>query len=204
MSASLIGRLGSSAFRLFTTAVTMSLAGSCFSSESRSNTAVSALSSIREESATALGTLGTSCWFSHGRQRAEVQTNCHADCPDRALGRERSSQVLRRWTRYAPQSKAGRYPLRRTSQRGRPKNRSRPDLRPNEKRPEGIEAARLTYRAGRSPHWIKIKNRKHRATSTNRGTLFLRNQSQLPIAPTGTFCEARPLKVQEKPERVRT
>ena len=34
MSASLIGRLGSSAFRLSTTAVSMSLAGSCFSSES--------------------------------------------------------------------------------------------------------------------------------------------------------------------------
>ena len=33
-SASLIGRLGSSAFRLSTTAVSMSLAGSCFSSES--------------------------------------------------------------------------------------------------------------------------------------------------------------------------
>ena len=32
--ASLIGRLGSSAFRLSTTAVSMSLAGSCFSSES--------------------------------------------------------------------------------------------------------------------------------------------------------------------------
>src|SRR5208282_1155756 len=34
MSASLIGRLGSSAFRLSTTAVLMSLTGSCFSSES--------------------------------------------------------------------------------------------------------------------------------------------------------------------------
>src|SRR5215472_8901194 len=34
MSASLIGRLGSSAFRLTTTALSMSLAGSCFSSES--------------------------------------------------------------------------------------------------------------------------------------------------------------------------
>jgi hypothetical protein len=34
MSASLIGRLGSSAFRPSTTAVSMSLAGSCFSSES--------------------------------------------------------------------------------------------------------------------------------------------------------------------------
>jgi hypothetical protein len=34
MSASLIGRLGSSAFRLPTTTVSMSLAGSCFSSES--------------------------------------------------------------------------------------------------------------------------------------------------------------------------
>src|SRR6476661_3544797 len=34
MSASLIGRLGSSAFRLSTTAMSMSLAGSCFSSES--------------------------------------------------------------------------------------------------------------------------------------------------------------------------
>src|SRR6476660_5846395 len=34
MSASLIGRLGASAFRLSTTAVSMSLAGSCFSSES--------------------------------------------------------------------------------------------------------------------------------------------------------------------------
>ncbi len=34
MSASLIGRLGSSAFRLSTTTVSMSLAGSCFSSES--------------------------------------------------------------------------------------------------------------------------------------------------------------------------
>ena len=34
MSASLIGRLRSSAFRLSTTAVLMSLAGSCFSSES--------------------------------------------------------------------------------------------------------------------------------------------------------------------------
>src|SRR6476661_4452796 len=34
MSASLIGRLGSSAFRLFATTVSMSLAGSCFSSES--------------------------------------------------------------------------------------------------------------------------------------------------------------------------
>jgi len=34
MSASLIGRLGSSTFRLSTTAVSMSLAGSCFSSES--------------------------------------------------------------------------------------------------------------------------------------------------------------------------
>ena len=34
MSASLIGRLGSSAFRLSTTAVSMSLAGSCFSPES--------------------------------------------------------------------------------------------------------------------------------------------------------------------------
>ena len=34
MSASLIGRLGSSAFRLSTTAVSMSLTGSCFSSES--------------------------------------------------------------------------------------------------------------------------------------------------------------------------
>src|SRR5258706_11757125 len=34
MSASLIGRLGSSAFRLSTTTVPMSLAGSCFSSES--------------------------------------------------------------------------------------------------------------------------------------------------------------------------
>ena len=34
MSASLIGLLGSSAFRLSTTAVSMSLAGSCFSSES--------------------------------------------------------------------------------------------------------------------------------------------------------------------------
>src|SRR6478735_1942008 len=34
MSASLIGRLGSSAFRLSTTIVSMSLAGSCFSSES--------------------------------------------------------------------------------------------------------------------------------------------------------------------------
>src|SRR6267142_3900640 len=33
-SASLIGRLGSSAFRLSTTTVSMSLAGSCFSSES--------------------------------------------------------------------------------------------------------------------------------------------------------------------------
>ena len=33
MSASLIGRLGSSAFRLFTTTVSMSLTGSCFSSE---------------------------------------------------------------------------------------------------------------------------------------------------------------------------
>src|SRR5271167_1688923 len=33
-SASLIGRLGSSAFRLSTTAVSMSLTGSCFSSES--------------------------------------------------------------------------------------------------------------------------------------------------------------------------
>ena len=34
MSASLIGRLGSSAFRLSTAAVSMSLTGSCFSSES--------------------------------------------------------------------------------------------------------------------------------------------------------------------------
>src|SRR6476659_8759552 len=34
MSASLIGRLGPSAFRLSTTIVSMSLAGSCFSSES--------------------------------------------------------------------------------------------------------------------------------------------------------------------------
>src|SRR5450759_3469882 len=34
LAASLIGRLGSSAFRLSTTAVSMSLAGSCFSSES--------------------------------------------------------------------------------------------------------------------------------------------------------------------------
>src|SRR5258705_5393299 len=34
MSASLIGRLGSSAFRLFAPSVLMSLAGSCFSSES--------------------------------------------------------------------------------------------------------------------------------------------------------------------------
>ena len=34
LSASLIGRSGSSAFRLPTTAVSMSLAGSCFSSES--------------------------------------------------------------------------------------------------------------------------------------------------------------------------
>ncbi len=34
MSASLIGRLGSSTFRLSTTTVSMSLAGSCFSSES--------------------------------------------------------------------------------------------------------------------------------------------------------------------------
>jgi hypothetical protein len=34
MSASLIGRLGSSAFRLSTNTVSMSLAGSCFSSES--------------------------------------------------------------------------------------------------------------------------------------------------------------------------
>jgi hypothetical protein len=34
MSASLIGRFGSSAFRLCTTAVSMSPAGSCFSSES--------------------------------------------------------------------------------------------------------------------------------------------------------------------------
>ena len=34
MSASLIGRLGSSAFRLSAITVTMSLAGSCFSSES--------------------------------------------------------------------------------------------------------------------------------------------------------------------------
>ena len=34
MSASLIGRLGSSVFRLSTAAVSMSLAGSCFSSES--------------------------------------------------------------------------------------------------------------------------------------------------------------------------
>ena len=34
MSASLIGRMGSSAFRLSTTATSMSLAGSCFSSES--------------------------------------------------------------------------------------------------------------------------------------------------------------------------
>jgi len=34
MSASLIGRLGSSAFRLSTTAVSMSLAGSCFSPDS--------------------------------------------------------------------------------------------------------------------------------------------------------------------------
>ena len=34
MSASLIGHLGSSAFRLSATAVSMSLAGSCFSSES--------------------------------------------------------------------------------------------------------------------------------------------------------------------------
>src|SRR5258705_3106457 len=34
LSASLIGRLGSSAFRLSTTTVSMSLAGSCFSSES--------------------------------------------------------------------------------------------------------------------------------------------------------------------------
>jgi hypothetical protein len=33
MSASLIGRLGSSAFRLSTTAVSMSLTGSCFSAE---------------------------------------------------------------------------------------------------------------------------------------------------------------------------
>src|SRR3974390_1615761 len=34
MSASLIGRLGASAFRLFTTTVATSLAGSCFSPES--------------------------------------------------------------------------------------------------------------------------------------------------------------------------
>ena len=34
MSASLIGRFGSSAFRLSTSPVSMSLAGSCFSSES--------------------------------------------------------------------------------------------------------------------------------------------------------------------------
>jgi len=34
MSASLIGRLGSSTFRLSAAAVSMSLAGSCFSSES--------------------------------------------------------------------------------------------------------------------------------------------------------------------------
>jgi hypothetical protein len=34
MSASLIGRLGSSAFRLSTSAVSMSLAGSCFSPDS--------------------------------------------------------------------------------------------------------------------------------------------------------------------------
>src|SRR5258706_7679420 len=36
LSASLIGRLGSSAFRLSTTTVSMSLTGSCFSSESAS------------------------------------------------------------------------------------------------------------------------------------------------------------------------
>src|SRR6267154_2235883 len=35
MSASLIGHLGSSAFRLSTTTVSMSLAGSCFSSDSK-------------------------------------------------------------------------------------------------------------------------------------------------------------------------
>jgi len=34
MSASLIGRLGSSAFRVSTAAVSTSLAGSCFSTES--------------------------------------------------------------------------------------------------------------------------------------------------------------------------
>jgi hypothetical protein len=40
MSGSLIGRLGSSAFRVSTASVSMSLAGSCFSSESHDGRAM--------------------------------------------------------------------------------------------------------------------------------------------------------------------
>src|SRR6201990_2204108 len=47
-----------------------------------------------QELAAAPGTFGTSSWFSRGHQTGKVQASCHADCPDRALGRERSSQAL--------------------------------------------------------------------------------------------------------------
>jgi hypothetical protein len=65
MSASLIGRLGSSAFRLATTTVSMSLAGPCFSSES----------APRPFHHGFRGRGGTICWAALPSYRQEVQAD---------------------------------------------------------------------------------------------------------------------------------
>ncbi len=65
MSASLIGRLGSSAFRLSTTTVSMSLAGPCFSSESAPGPFHHGFR----------GRGGTICWAALPSYRQEVQAD---------------------------------------------------------------------------------------------------------------------------------
>jgi hypothetical protein len=63
MSASLIGRSGSSTFRPSTTTVSMSLAGSCFSSESAPGPSIMGFEDEAEQS------LGRPCHQSNGRTK---------------------------------------------------------------------------------------------------------------------------------------
>jgi hypothetical protein len=98
MSASLIGRLGSSAFRLSTTTVSMSLAGPCFSSESAPGPFHHGFR----------GRGGTICWAALPSYRQEVQ----ADIRTRLIHRPArdtswsSNVLLSCWIRYSSHAAA--------------------------------------------------------------------------------------------------
>src|SRR6476660_3771978 len=98
MSASLIGRLGSSAFRLFATTVSMSLAGSCFSSESAPRPFHHW---IRRRGGTIFGAALSSCrhtffYRTSDRPNEHPRGLSHADCGEHHTGQVNANEAKAR------------------------------------------------------------------------------------------------------------